>query len=331
MLFGIFALLTVGASWCLVGIIFGDAPKRGLDIRLLQFFGGLTSITASLIIATFFLPPKMIDQRVMITTMGCYFLSGVFNYSGLQAMGKGMQLGPNGAVWGIMQSALIFPFTVGILIFGQPLTSPRLLGLGLVVTALIFFAKAKNQAANAAEKKLQKGWRFYALLAFGMMSIQQNLATSPSYFESCRELSPVLRALSMASGSFTAATCMLLYQKFRNPDTAQKIFRGWKNPWLYIYTFGQQFYGLFFAYLLFYPGMDAMAKSGSGAVCYPLMVGSCIVSFSLYAMLKLKEKVTRAQLTALTLCILGLLALCVPPEILPLVRFDLLGLGIAGK
>ena len=51
MLFGIPALLTVGASWCLVGIIFGDAPKRGLDIRLLQFFGGITSITAGIIIA----------------------------------------------------------------------------------------------------------------------------------------------------------------------------------------------------------------------------------------------------------------------------------------
>ena len=122
MLFGIPALLAVGASWSLVGVIFGDAPKRGLDIRLLQFFGGILSLIAGTVIALFFLPPKMIDREVMAWGLGSYFCAGILNYSGLQAMGKGMQLGPNGAVWGIMQSALIAPFLAGVLLFGQPLT-----------------------------------------------------------------------------------------------------------------------------------------------------------------------------------------------------------------
>lgn len=323
MLFGIPALLAVGASWSLVGVIFGDAPKRGLDIRLLQFFGGILSLLAGTVIALFFLPPKMIDLEVMAWGLGSYFCAGLLNYSGLQAMGKGMQLGPNGAVWGIMQSALIAPFLAGVLLFGQPLTIPRLAGIILLVAALIFFAKAKNLKTQN-QPTGGGSWRFYAFLAFGFICFQQNFATAPSYFAECREISPVLRALAMASGSFSGAGCMLLYQKFRHPEISRQIFRGWNNKWLYIYTFGQQFYGLFFAYLLLYPGMDAMAEANAGAVCYPLMVGSCIVSFSLFAIFVLKEKATRQQITALGLCLPGLAGLCFPADILPLLRLPLL-------
>ena len=325
MLFGIPALLAVGASWSLVGVIFGDAPKRGLDIRLLQFFGGILSLLAGTVIAVFFLPPKMIDPTVMFLGLGSYFCAGILNYAGLQAMGKGMQLGPNGAVWGIMQSALIAPFLGGILLFGQVLTLPRLAGIVLLVAALVFFAEAKNQKSQHRSGNTGN-WRFYAFLSFGFICFQQNFCTAPSYFAECREISPVLRALALASGSFSGAAGMLIFQKIRHPETAQKIFTGWKNKWLYIYTFGQQFYGLIFAYLLQYPGMDAMAEANAGAICYPLMVGSCIISFSLFAIFGLKEKATRTQLLALLLCLLGLIAVCFPADILPLLQFNWLNI-----
>ena len=51
MLFAICALLTVGASWCLVGIIYGDAPKRGIAVSFIQFMGAVVSVVAGLIIA----------------------------------------------------------------------------------------------------------------------------------------------------------------------------------------------------------------------------------------------------------------------------------------
>lgn len=78
----------------------------------------------------------------MFLGLGSYYCAGILNYAGLQAMGKGMQLGPNGAVWGIMQSALIVPFLGGILLFGQVLTVPRLAGILLLVTALFFFCRS---------------------------------------------------------------------------------------------------------------------------------------------------------------------------------------------
>ena len=49
-------------------------------------------------------------------------------------------------------------------------------------------------------------------------------------------------------------------------------------------------------------------------VCYPLMVGSCIVSFSLYSIFGLKEKATKVQIAALVLCMIGLAGLCFPKD-----------------
>ena len=69
-----------------------------------------------------------------------------------------------------------------------------------------------------------------------------------------------------------------------------------------------------------------MAEANAGAICYPLMVGSCIISFSLFAIFGLKEKATRTQLLALLLCLLGLIAVCFPADILPLLQINWLNI-----
>ena len=81
---------------------------------------------------------------------------------------------------------------------------------------------------------------------------------------------------------------------------------------LWKYVFALQFFSLLFAYTLQFPGMDIMAKAGLGGMCYPAMVGSCIVSFTLSSVFILKEKVRKIQLAALVLCILGLVLICLP-------------------
>ncbi len=311
MLFGVCALLVVGASWCLVGIVFGRAPKEGIDTGLIQFTSSIVSISASLIIATFFIPPAPCPKEVVIITCSIYFLQGFLNFWGLQCLGKAMKCGPNGVVWCIAQSALISPFTAGFLFFQQPLNTPRCAGLLLLLAALVLFAKGKKNNPDQAE---EGNWRFFALLALAIFSVQQCFDTTPSYFESCRKVSPVLRAMSSASGVFTASLVPFIATAIRSFEKIKKMFSGAKNPRLYIYVFGMQFFSLIFAYTLAYPGKDAMAAAGAGSVIYPLQVGSCIVSFSLYSILALKEKTSPVQFLAIGLCLLGLAGLCFPPD-----------------
>ena len=48
--FGILALVIVGSSWCLVGLVMGDAPKKNIEPSLVQFCGALFSVGFSLLI-----------------------------------------------------------------------------------------------------------------------------------------------------------------------------------------------------------------------------------------------------------------------------------------
>jgi multidrug transporter EmrE-like cation transporter len=52
-----------------------------------------------------------------------------------------------------------------------------------------------------------------------------------------------------------------------------------------------------------------MGKYGLGMLCYPMMVGSCIVSLTLTSIFILKEKAKPIQIIALVLCVSGLVCL----------------------
>ena len=51
--FGIVSMVIVGMSWCLVGLVMGDAPKKNVDTGLVQFWGAVVSTVASLVILFF--------------------------------------------------------------------------------------------------------------------------------------------------------------------------------------------------------------------------------------------------------------------------------------
>ncbi len=56
--------------------------------------------------------------------------------------------------------------------------------------------------------------------------------------------------------------------------------------------------------------MLGAAEKGLGGMCYPMMVGSCIISFTLSSIWLLKEKVKPVQLAALIVCLSGLVLIC---------------------
>ena len=56
--------------------------------------------------------------------------------------------------------------------------------------------------------------------------------------------------------------------------------------------------------------MNIMARAGLGGMSFPMMVGSCIVSFTLSSVWLLKEKVKGVQIAGLALCIAGLVLIC---------------------
>ncbi len=302
--FGIIAMVIVGSSWCLVGLVMGDAPKRGIEPSLVQLFGHGFSCTLSTIImfSTASVPKGSLS--VILTTCLVYAVCGSINFFMLQIMAYAMQRGPNGIIWSIIQSALIFPFIGGIIFFGVKLNLPRLGGIIALLAALVMFGFGKD---NSNDKG---GWKIPAFICLAFCAVQQNLQVAPSYFEEARVVNSIVRSLSVATGGFISA---IIYNLVRmNPERKIQLKSNLRNMTLWKYVGALQFFGLIFAYTLMYPGMNSMADHGLGGMCYPMLVGSCIISFTLSSVLLLKEKVQPIQLAALIFCISGLVLICFP-------------------
>lgn len=303
-MFGIISMILVGSSWCLIGYIMGDAPKRNIDPSLVQFFGYVIAALVSLI--TIFVTGGIphCSLKVISLTCGALATGGALNFFMLLIMSYAMQRGPNGVIWAIIQSALIFPFLGGIIFFDVAVTWYRLSGLLLLLTALCFFAFCKDNSIKSS------GWKIPAFICLAICAVQQNLTTAPSYFEEARAVNSIVRTFSSAIGGLLAA---IFYLIFRNSSEYRThILANLRNMTLWKYVGGLQLFNLLFAYTLFYPGMNAMADHGLGGMCYPMMVGSCIVAFTLFSFLVLKERFRAIQVIGLCLCVLGLIMLCLP-------------------
>ena len=306
--FGVIAMLIVGGSFCLVGLVMGDAPKRGIEPSLVQLFGACFSILAGLVIMLVMNAVPVCSWKIWLPVCLTYATAGTLNFMMLQIMSYAMQRGPNGIIWSIIQSALIFPFLGGVLFFGVLLTPFRAGGILTLLAALVLFGMAKDQKAGTKVNEKKRGWRGAAFLCLAICAVQQNLMTAPSYFEEARAVTSIARSLATAFGTFLAA---LIYNLLKmNAERAAQLWSNLGRWALWRYIIALQFFGLIFSYTLLYPGMNVMADAGLGGICYPMMVGSCIVTFSLASVCLLKEAMTLLQAVALTLCITGLVLIC---------------------
>lgn len=302
--FGIIAMVIVGSSWCLVGLVMGDAPRRGIEPSLVQLFGNSFSFTLGTIIMIVTGSVPQGSLPVILTTCSVYAVCGSMNFFMLQIMAYAMQRGPNGIIWAIIQSALIFPFLGGVIFFDVKLTIVRLIGISSLLIALILFGFGKNNSNHKGN------WKIPAFICLAICAVQQNLQTAPSYFEEARIVNSIVRSLSVAGGSFLSA---VIYNIVRmTPERKRQLRSNIRNITLWKYVGALQFFGLIFSYTLMYPGMNTMSDHGLGGMCYPVLVGSCIVAFTLASVWLLKEKIRPLQLGALTFCILGLIAICLP-------------------
>ncbi|MBO7741968.1 MAG: hypothetical protein J6S21_05385, partial [Victivallales bacterium] len=212
---------------------------------------------------------------------------------------------PNGIIWAIIQSALVFPFIGGVLFYDVAPTAVRITGILMLLLALALFALCKSNSRDGS-----RFWVVEAFICLAMCAVQQNISTMPSYYEAAHGVPSLVRALASVLGILISA---IIYNAVRmTPERWKQIRGNLRNYTLWKYIFALQFFNLIFAYTLFYPGMNVMADHGMGGMCYPVMVGSCIVSFTLSSILVLKERFQKVQVFALIACILGILFLCLP-------------------
>ena len=283
----------------------GDAPKKGVEPSLVQLLGAMVSLSAGGIIMYLTSCQSTASFKVTLLTCLSLFVGTAVNFFMMQLLSNTMQKGPNGIIWSITQSSFVLPFLTGVLFFNVAFTFTRGIGIVSILLALFLFGFAKTNTCSGEKKNI---WKYQAFLCFIMAGITQNLTVLPSYFPEAREVPGILRSIASSSGSLTMA---ILYNLFRmTPQYREKLRSSFRKPVLWLYVGVLQFFGLLFAYTLHYPGMDVLAKNQMGAICYPLLIGSCIASFALAAKWLLKERFSLLQILALIFCLGGLILIC---------------------
>ena len=298
MLWSIASLVLVGLGWTLTGAIMGDAPKKKIDPGVIQFLGAVFSSLVCLFLldwAALGAIPVKVRQLAFLS----YFFCGALNCVMLYLMAHAMQRGPNGIIWAVIQSAMIFPFLLGVIGFGESPKPVRIAGLCAILLSLIFSGAGRDNTGRGKE------WKIPAFTAFLLTGLVHILATLPSFFESSRALPPPFRILATGAGVLLTSAGII---RFRRHEFSLKA--NLRSKYLWIYTGLLQFFGLISACLLQYPAMDALARHGIGGAAYPIMIASCLVGFSLFSLLYLKEKLTCLQYAALGCCIAGIPLIC---------------------
>ncbi len=297
MLLGIVLLVATGTSWVVLGAVIGRAARRNIPVPLVQALSAAIILPVSISVLLVHPDPEC-ALHVRLLTILSTFGSGFFNYFVLNLMGKAMKTGPNGIVWAMVQSALIFPFLAGVIFFGVALTAYRLTGLAAILAALAFFGLARDNNSSGSD------WRRAALCSFLLAGLNQNLSNLPSYFPEAAAVGSVSRSLGAQLGTLTAF--LLMQGRCLFTPEYRALLRG-GAVWRYAGLLAGV--GITSGYFLMYRGFNLVAEAGAGAVSYPVLVSSCMIGFALYSCVVLKEKIRLLPGLGLACALLGLVCI----------------------
>ena len=300
MFFGIIAMILVGLSWIIDGVVVGRAPKLNLSISSIMLVGSFGCFAGNLIAVIltggFNAPPS----ALAIVTLICVIM-GIANYLQLDFMSRAMQNGPNGVIWSVVQSAFLFQVLMSIIFFGETKTALNYVGLASILTSLVLFGFLKENRSTGP-------WRLMMLLSFLSTIVSQCSSVIPSHYPN---LSKVSSPFKVAIFFLTMALCGLIAKAVKKRAFMKEIIEDTKMPGFWTNCASMYIpFGTVEA-ILYFPGINSLKQANATVLAMPLMMCSCIIGFQAVAILFLHEKCSGLQWVALSLCLVGIVLFCI--------------------
>ena len=323
----LFFLVLTGLSWVPTGAIVGFIGRRGFSLFCFQVISGVIGLliggAIGLVSPSTLLPPAGIPASTWAGVIAGSLAFGFFNYFMTFFMGRAMERGPNAIVWAIIQSGLIYPFLMGWLVFGTPMTPSRALGIVLILASIVLYA-ARGGTGAAADKgggeSGDKGggnskgggsvaaWLVPSLLGMLFCGANQCGGNLTSYLPRGQEFPSYFRAMLTSAGGLAGCALQLVMDGVRHRLPRRPGLR--ELAWLVLFALALTVGTYPVTAFLMYPGLDRLQSLGAGAMAYPVMVASCIIGFFPYGMLVLRERFNPVQLVGAVAGVTGIILGC---------------------
>ena len=295
---GFFLVITAGICWIGVGISVSKCSERGWNYNIVQGLNylGSTLLCGLLLLAGNGAGPEAGKIFGWGFLLSC--LAGIANFFTYVFTSKAMRHGPNGLVWSIMQAGMIGTFLMGVIFFGEKATLLRVLGLILILGGVLFMGSGKDSKITVRGEN----WILASLAAFLLVMITHCCNALPSYLPGAQTSS-----LVRTTGLYFGGVIGFLFTTL--PGMIRKRDFGGRGEWInaLILMILNTATSLF----IFYRGLDLLAKNGCGGLGYPISIGVCVVGFSLYSLLIMKEKFARLSMAGLAAVCLGIIVISV--------------------
>ncbi|MCU0643916.1 MAG: hypothetical protein MUC94_06610 [bacterium] len=287
-----FLIVLTGLIWCANGIIFSYAARRSLDFVSIMV---IATFLGSALCWIFLSEPHMIlnGTAVRFGDLAVTMISsGILGTVGVILMQRAMRRGHHGIVWTISQFALIVPFLFGVIVFHEPTTLLKNLGLFFVLASFLAFGLGQSQSQRQQDKSF-RFWFPMTLVAFFILGIHQSITLIPGYWKNWDDVAN-LRGSLINTGFFISYLIAIIFSA-RLPNRAE-IKLGLVSGIF-----------VFISPITLFGSMDLLKKANLLSMVYPLAVGICIIAFIIYSALFLKEKSSFSTLAGIVAGIAGLM------------------------
>ena len=293
---GILLMILTGVGWAAVGVFVSVGTAKKISITETNCCSSLLIIVVSSVLL-WLRPDQQTDGHVRLLALTSIGAAGFLNLLHLEMMSIAMRNGPNGIAWAVIQSGRVVPFLVGTLVFGERAGATRFIGLALLLVALGLFAKARDNSPRVNGNR--KIWLLASATDFCCVGLIQTLMNLPSYFQAADVVSTVSRTCALQAGALCS---WLMLSSFR---PRQAICGFTHGALLLGLSLGATY--MVSGFFLQYQGLNILAKMGFGAVASPIISASCLIWFTLYSTICLKERLTTHSGLALAFCIAGVI------------------------
>ncbi len=291
MILGILICVAVGIYWGYIGVAVSRVLRPGEDpVRFFLTMNLLLAAASWLVLPRWgmLLGPQQVPRIGDLWTV--MPIAGFLNVTFILVLSAAMKRGHQGMSWTIGQCCMVWPFLISMLWWHDTVAWHGIVGVGLVLSTIILLGALREKKRD---RSADRSWLPIVLVAFLIGGAAQTMTTVPSRWDGFGDEARVRYPIFILGQLAAAASAALL----RRTGPAKRYVPICLALSVFGLVSGQ----------LFYKAMDNLRHAGILAVAYPLAVGVCILTFTLYSRVFLKERFGWAQWTAVGLGFVGIL------------------------